>query len=169
VLQNRAFELLQSGARLDPQLVDEQAPRLPINIERIRLPPRAVKRQHEQTAEALAEWVLADENLEFRDELAVPAKLEVGLNAPFERAEAKLLEAEDLRMRERLVCEIGECRPAPQTKGIAKKTRGHLRLCVLRVLDEPLEPEQIELVRSELEEIARLPCDDRRVWSKRLP
>ena len=41
------LELLQGRARLDAELLHEQAARLPVDLERVRLPTRAVQRPHQ--------------------------------------------------------------------------------------------------------------------------
>ena len=101
---------LQGGARLDAELLDEETPRLAIDLERLCLATRAVERQHELRAQPFAEGVLANERLELADELCEAAERKVGFDAPLERREAELFEAENLRLRERLVREVGERR-----------------------------------------------------------
>ena len=93
--QNRLLELVQGRARLDAELVDEQPPRLPIDLEGLGLPARAVEGAHELRAKPLAERMLADERLELPDELGVTAELEVGLDSALERGETELLEPAD--------------------------------------------------------------------------
>src|SRR5205823_3895035 len=41
--QDRAVALLERRARLDPELVVERAPRVVVDVERLRLPPGAVE------------------------------------------------------------------------------------------------------------------------------
>ena len=91
--KDRLLELLQGRARLDAKLVDEQPPRLAIDLERLDLATGAVERLHEHGPQPLAEWVLPDEHLDFTDELGVAAEREVGLEAPLERLQAELFEA----------------------------------------------------------------------------
>src|SRR5262245_37392080 len=52
--QDRLLELLDHGAGLDTQFVDEQAPCLPVHVERLCLSSGAVERQHELRAQRLA-------------------------------------------------------------------------------------------------------------------
>ncbi len=68
--------------------------------------------------------------------------------------EAELLETADLRVRERLARQIGECRAAPEAESLAEEPRRVLRRCVLRVGDEPLEAEEVELVRLHPDQVA---------------
>jgi len=129
VLQNRPFELLQRWAWLDTELVDEQVTCLPVDVERISLPPRAVERQHQLSAEALVERMLADEHLKLPDEFDVAANSEVGFDPTLERAEAKLFEAENLRLNGRLVHDIGERRAA---HGASHQRQGPGPACCVR-------------------------------------
>ena len=45
--EDRAVELLQRRARVDPELLDERAASLLVGLERLGLPPRAVEREHQ--------------------------------------------------------------------------------------------------------------------------
>src|SRR5262245_41175574 len=104
--------------------------------------------------------MLAYERLDFTDQLREAAEREVGLDAPLERRQAELFEAADLRLRKRFVSEVGERRPAPEIESLVKPLRGQLGRSPLRLLHEPLEAEQIELVRTDADQIPRLLCDD---------
>jgi hypothetical protein len=64
--------------------------------------------------------VLGGECLELADELGVLARREIRVDPLLERAEAQLLELRRMRLRERLVGEVGQRRPAPQREGLAQ-------------------------------------------------
>ena len=68
--EDRLMQLPQLDARLDPELLHERLPRIAIGVERIGLPPRPVEREHELSAQALAEAMLEDERLELGHEVA---------------------------------------------------------------------------------------------------
>ena len=72
-----------------------------------------VEREHVLRAEPLSERVLRDQRLQLADDVAMAAEREVGLDPPFERAEAQLLEPRRLVRCEGLR-ELGERRPAPE-------------------------------------------------------
>jgi hypothetical protein len=57
--------------------------------------------------------VLAHEQLDLADELGMAAECEIGFEPQLCCGQAELFEAEDLGMRERLVCEVGQRRPTP--------------------------------------------------------
>ncbi len=145
--QDRALELLQLGARLDPELVDEHRPRVAIRLERLRLTAGRVERPHQRRARPLAQRVLADEGFELGDELRVTSEREVGVDPQLERAHAELLEPDDLRLGPVRVRKLGERRSAPELECVAKELRRGLGRCSLRLVHQPLEREEIELVR----------------------
>ena len=60
LLEDRALEASELEARLEPELLHERATRVAIRGERLRLPPRAVQREHQLGAQALPKRVLGD-------------------------------------------------------------------------------------------------------------
>src|SRR6476659_1504301 len=136
--KDRLLELVQSRAWLDAKLIDEQPPGLAIDLERLCLATRAVERAHEDGPQALAEWVLTDERLDFSDELGVTAEREVRLEAPLERLEAELFEPGNLGKRERLVGEVGQRRSSPEAQSFAQSLPSNLGCCPPRLLDQSL-------------------------------
>jgi hypothetical protein len=83
--ENRLLESPQMRARLHPELVGEQPPASPIDLERLRLPVRTVERQHQLAAKTVAQRVLGDERIELGNQRLVPAEYEVGLDPLLER------------------------------------------------------------------------------------
>ena len=68
---------------------------------------------------------------------------------------------QDLRLRERFVCHVGERRTAPEAESVAEETCGELGRDPVRLLDQPLEAEQVELLRSDADQVPRPLGDDR--------
>src|SRR5919204_383131 len=91
------LELSQFLSRLDPELIDENAPRVAIDVERLDLPPRSVKRQHELGADALAQGVLRYQPFELADDIRVTPQGKIGVEPILQRDEAKLFEARNVR------------------------------------------------------------------------
>src|SRR5207247_781371 len=112
--EDRGVERLQRRTGLDPELLDENAPRVVVRVQRLALTAGAVEREHQQAARALAKRVLGDQGLELADRLVVPPERDVGVDPLLERSEAKILQPADLRLGERLVSEIGQRRPPPE-------------------------------------------------------
>jgi hypothetical protein len=70
--EDQPLELAERRRRLDAELVGEQAPRLLVRDERVRLPARPVEREHLLPPQPLPERLSCDERLELADEIAVP-------------------------------------------------------------------------------------------------
>ena len=157
--QDRPLEQPQRGGRLDPELLDERLPSLPIDGQRVGLPARPVEREHQLLAEPLAEGMGSDELLQLADELRMSAQREVRVDPPFDRREPDLLEPLDRRPRERLVREVGQRSTAPEAERRSQELRGLLRVPsatrLRRSLRQPLEAVQVELVGSEAQDVSR--------------
>ena len=67
------------------------------------MPTAAIEGEHLLPAEALAEWVSADEHLELADQVGVAAKLQVGIDPLLDAREVLLGEARAVLSRERLL------------------------------------------------------------------
>jgi hypothetical protein len=63
--------------------------------------------------------VLTNEALEFGYELVVATQAQVRVNSILETREARLFQVRDLRLCERLVCEVGQPRSSPQRESVA--------------------------------------------------
>ena len=113
--EDRPLELLQLDARLEPELVVQERPRPPVDLEPFGLPAAAVEREHQLRAEALAVGVLGDERLELGDERELAAERELGVDPLLDRRQPQLLEPLDLDPRERLELEVGERPSVPQS------------------------------------------------------
>ena len=66
--------------RLDPQLLDQRPPGVPVDLKRVCLPSRPIQRQHELAAQAFPERMLSDERLQLGDELAPRSDGHVGVD-----------------------------------------------------------------------------------------
>ena len=130
------MQLAELAAGLDPELVDERAPRALIGVERLGLTAGAVEREHQLAAQPLAQRVLGHERLELAGHLGVPAGAEILLDALLEAGEPQVVEAGDLGAGETLVGELGERR---------RHARGQ-RLTGPAACLQIAEPREIELV-----------------------
>ena len=158
--QNRRVKLLERGARLDSQLVDEHAAGFLVGAERFGLAPRAVEREHQLAAEPLAERILLDEPLELSDELGCRATFEIGLDSLFEGSRPKLLEAGDLGLGERLESEVGKRRSSPERERLPELLVASLGLERPCPGNEPLELVDVDLLGGDVQEIAGRLGDD---------
>ncbi len=148
--QDRPLELLERGARLEAELVGEDAARVAVDLERVGLPPAAVEGEHALLEEPLAVGMLGRERLELGDDGVVPAAGELGVESELERREPQLLEPLGLR------CSAGFLRQ-PRQRGPAPERERRAEL-VCRVggpaglesrpaaVEGALEPVEVELL-----------------------
>ncbi len=160
LLEDRPLEPAQLLTGLEPELLVEQPAAGLIDGERVRLAPAPVEGDHQLAAEALPQRMPADEPLQLRDELGVPAELEIGVDALLECGNALLFEAGALGARERCV-ELGERRPAPERERLAEHIRRLGRRLVPRPCDGGLEAIEIELALAHPNQVAAGLGDDR--------
>ena len=66
--EDRLLEHLQSGAGLDPELLDQRRARRAVGLKGLRLAPRPIQREHQLTTEALAKRVVGYPLLELPDQ-----------------------------------------------------------------------------------------------------
>ena len=83
-------------------------------LERVGVAPRAVEREHELGAQALAQRLLPGQRLELAHELGMAAEREVGVDPSLQAGQAELLQAGDLGLGEGLVAEVGEGLATPE-------------------------------------------------------
>src|SRR5262249_37324125 len=108
---------------------------------------------HELPAKALAQRLCCDQCFELACQQAVSTEGEFGVDPFLDRGEPKLLETCDLALRERLVPEGGQRRSPPEPECVTQRVGATL-------LDEALEPLEIELARLDTNHVARSPRDD---------
>ena len=100
-LQDALLQLPQTRARVHAEFVGEQAARVGVHREGLRLPAAAVQRQHQQLAQTLPQRVRGGEGGQLGDRLRVAALLQVHVEPGFEQLEAPLLQAGPLGLRVR--------------------------------------------------------------------
>ena len=110
----------QLGARLDADLLDKRAPGRPVSLERVGLAPAAVQREHELSAQTLAQRMQRDQLPQLGHELAVRSDREIRFDAQLERGLALLVEAGDGGLRERCERELRQRRAAPHRECVAQ-------------------------------------------------
>ena len=128
LVEDGGLEPTERRARLDTQLVCEHTPGLAIGLERVRLPARAVERDHELASQPLVERMLRDERLELADQLEMTSQGKLGLHACRDTGDTEILEPRDRALGKGLVDEVGERRPAPELERVAQRLGGRRRL-----------------------------------------
>src|SRR6185503_7985777 len=86
------LQLSHPGGRFEAELFAEPGPEHLVGAQRIGLTRRSIQREHQMSREALAQWVLADERGELRDEFTGEATLEVGIEPELDRLQPHLFE-----------------------------------------------------------------------------
>ena len=166
--EDRGVHSAQERARLEAELFDEELAPFPVGLERLRLPARAVEREHQLRPQPLAQRIRADEPLELGHELGVLADRELRLGALLEEGEAELVEPRDLLLRERLVAELGQRLAAPEGERLVEERRPAHGLARPRLVDEAPHAGQVELLGLEPDDVAGRARLDR-VRAERLP
>src|SRR5581483_6748133 len=159
--EDRRLEPLEERARLEPERVHERPAALPVDLERVRLPARAVEGEHQLASQPLAQRLRADERLELGNELGVAAERELRLGALLHERQPQLAQARDLRLRERLVRELRERLAAPDRERLAEEPRPARRIAGTGLVDEPADEGEVELPGLEAEDVSRRPPLDR--------
>jgi len=156
--EDRLLESLQRLTRLDPQLVHEHAPRPLVCVQGLRLPAGPVEREHQLSAKALAQGIVSDQRFELGDEVVVATERKVGLDPLLECRQVKLLQPGDLDVRERVECELRKRRAAPEGQGLAERCGGGVRVsgrkCASSLVEQGLEPMQVELAVGDRQDVA---------------
>ena len=111
--EDRALQLPQALARLDPQSLDQAPSGVVVGLQRVRLPVAAVEREHQLRPESLPVGMVADQRLEPWHHLVMPAELELRLNQQLERRGPQVIEPGHLVLGERLVCDVCKRRALP--------------------------------------------------------
>ena len=83
--EDRLLEPPQCGGGLEAELVSKRRTRAVVGGERVGLPARPIEREHEQTARALAQGVLADQRFQLWHHLGMTPECEVGFEPLRER------------------------------------------------------------------------------------
>jgi hypothetical protein len=146
--------------RLETEVSDERPAGLLVDLQRLRLAPRAVEREHVLAAQPFAIGVGGDERLELGHELAVTAEREVGGDPLLERHQVKVLEPRRLEGRERGLPEIRERGPTPERERPAERRRSFGRRFCPRSFGQRSEALHVELACFDAKEVAAAAGDD---------
>ena len=150
VREDALVQLVQLGAGLHADLLDERGARLAIRRERLRLPPGPVQREHPLRVQVLAQGIRCDERVELADHLGVPAGREVGVDRALGGAQPQRVEPADLSGGERLVGDVRERVAMPQGKRLART----------RLVEQALEAHRVDGVARQLQLVAAAARDD---------
>ena len=117
---------------LDAELIDEGAPRLAVDSQRLGLAVGAIKREHELCSEPLAKWVRGHERLQIADDLPVSPEREVRLQALLECGQAEVLEPGRLDPGKIGFDDVGQSGPTPECERLSERERGGFDVALRR-------------------------------------
>ena len=119
-------------ARLDAELLGEHGPGLPVDVERLRLTPRSVKRKHQLAAKALPERMLRDQRLQLSHQLLLAAECQISIDPVEECREAELIQAFGFAERQALQTHVGKRGAAPERQRLPQAPGRPFRRLVAR-------------------------------------
>ena len=158
--QDRALELAQPLARLDPQVVGQRAACVAVGLQRVGLAVAPVQREHELRPEPLPIGVLGDHPLEPAEQGGVAAQRQFRLGQQLQRRDALLDEPRDLALGERLEGQIRQRAPAPERQRLLEHRRRPRRAArgqlAAALPDQALEPVRVDALGIEPELVAVL-------------
>ena len=143
-LENPLVELDQRRARVESELVGEEATSSLVGLERVRLAAGAIQRQHQLPPDSLLERMLRGQALDFRHQLSRPAVREVGVDPLDDRLHALLLECSSPMPDGPLGGHVGQWVTAKERERLAQQGWSTLRIGP-RLVDELVEPPGVDL------------------------
>ncbi len=120
---------------VEPQLIRQQPPQLPVARQGLALPSGQVERPYVGGAEPFPQWMSGDEGGQVGGEQAVFAERQPGLGQLFLGHQSLFVQPGDGRAGERLVGELRVRPAAPQPEGLAQQRGAYLQ--VVRALGAP--------------------------------
>jgi len=148
--EDSLVKLPEQWAWLQTQRIYEALPRFTEAIERLSLAARAVKREHEVTAEALTKWICRDKRLELADHLLVAAQGEIRLDPLLENGEVPLVEPRLFHLGEQADLKVSQRHASPEPKGFAKLGSGKRGIArrerIVTHLGESSEAKKVEFL-----------------------
>ncbi len=111
VAENCALELLESVARVDPEIFGEHQARPLVGVQGLGLAAGSVERKHEMAMQPFPVAVFGNERSQLGHEVRVAAKSQVGFDPVFEGGKTELLQACSLGLREGLGGEVSSAGP----------------------------------------------------------
>ena len=152
------MELLQGRARLDAKLGVQHRAEVTVGRQGVRLPPRAVEREHQLGVQPFSERVLGDEAAQLADHRRVVPEGELGADARLERGRPTLVQTGPDGRHEVVVAEVLEDVPAPKGQGrLVGRGRGARLIgfrCGVTRGHELLEPGHVDATRVDVQPVA---------------
>jgi hypothetical protein len=162
---DRLVEGAQPLPRFDPELLGQRAPARLVDVERLRLATRAIQREHQLPACALAQRLARDQVAQRSDRVGIVAQGELGLEPLLLHRHAQLAQRRERLQCERCVDEVRERIAAPQRGGLLEHRGGTGGVAVgepaPRLLERALAAGGVDRLRGDIEEVAGCAREDR--------
>ncbi len=169
------MDLAQIGARLGAELLDEQHPGAPVEVQGLRLPARTEQRQHQLAHQGLPQRVLPHQPHQLRHELGVPQQRQLRVEPQLHGLQPQFFEVAALHIAQRPRRDVRQRLLTPQGERLAQLGGGALQVSAFGQLRRApavgRELPKIALVLAEFEEVAGSPGEEPRggVLAQRLP
>jgi hypothetical protein len=161
------FQALQAGARLDPELLDEDPADLLVRRQRVGLPAGAVQGQDQPGPERLAQRVGADQGLQLTGQVGGAAQPQVDVGPALQQDQGPFLQPGRLGRAGR-PGDTGQHRPAPERECLGQQRRAVLQPRTGTGLDrlggrhvQLVHPVEVQLTLAHLEQVAGVPGQQR--------
>ncbi len=163
--ENRLLESADRGTGLDAELIDEGAAPFAVDLERCRLLPAAIEREHQLRAEALVERMRAHEPLELRQDFGVAAERERSVDTVPHCSQPQTLEPPDRLVDERRVAQVPQRRAAPLRERAVELSERRRKLLVAQGLatgvDGAREAIRVDVTLTDAELVRVVACYER--------
>jgi hypothetical protein len=150
---------LKVRARVYAELLPQDVPCGRKGRDRVRLPARAIVRQHQEFPQALTQGLFAHELLQLEDDVALPSETDLGLDPLLEHRETKLVQPLALESDHVVRLKVLIRDALPERKRLAQTGCGEIdgtgaKLPAARN-PEAFEPGRVKVVWVDAEHIAR--------------
>ena len=143
------MQVTQLGARLGAELTDQHGPDRPVRGERVGLPAIAVHGEHQLGVQPLPKRMFASEPAQLRDDLRVPAQVQVSVDPRLGRLQPEFGQPGDFPQREHGRVHSVQRLAAPQRQR-AGQVRGGVRPGAGAARFPPGRQQRLEAVYVEL-------------------
>jgi hypothetical protein len=156
--QDCPFQLLESRAGVDAELLGQGLPGPSVGLQGFGLPARAVQGQHELAVETLPQRMGRHQRLQLTNQLGVATQGKLGLDRILHGGQAALLQPHHLPLAAGSQGDVGEGRPPPQPDCVAQQPcrpswiTGGQRGPTLS--GQPLKAGKIELLGANVDQVA---------------
>ena len=123
VTQDGCLEVLQLGAGIHSQLLEQQGPHGSVGLQGVGLPSAPVERGDPQRVQPFAQRVRGGQGVQLGKDRGLTAGVQVGLQPVLEHRQPLLLEGSHLRRDDRAGHQVGEGGTTPQVESLLEHRR----------------------------------------------